>query len=246
MARRRERLTHAPIVEAVIDIRLAPGAPVSTTDLAAARSQLGGDYTSAVPMRSVEATFSADDQEITQRKSEVGVLFRSEDQKRVVQFRANGFAFNRLEPYTDWPTVFGEACRLWQIYYSLRPGVRVARLAVRYINRMTPREGESLSDYLTNPPALPPEVPQQLREYLSRVVVQDADRGLSAVLVQALEPGPDRGTAAVLLDVDAFSELQLPLEPADPEIVNIFSRLRDLKNQIFYACITEAAAERYE
>jgi uncharacterized protein (TIGR04255 family) len=248
MARRRERLSKAPIVEAIIDVRLAPGPTADPEVFDPARRLLGRDYPNVVPLNALAATFSPEggELEIRQNRSVVGLLFRSEDNKSVAQFRSNGFTFNRLDPYTDWPTVFTEARRLWAVYSGFLPESRAGRLAVRYINRITMREGESLADYLTAPPTMPSGVPQQVQEYLFRVVVRDADRGVSAVLAQALEPGADRGTAAVLLDIDAFADLQLPLALDNPNVVNIFGTLRDLKNEIFYACITESIAERLE
>jgi uncharacterized protein (TIGR04255 family) len=245
MARRREKLSRAPIVEAVIDIRIVSVEGTKVDDFAAAGDRLKGDYPSQKPMRSVHATFSLSAEEISQKHADVGVVFQSADGHSLAQFRLDGFTFNRLEPYTDWPTVFGEALRLWQIYAELHPRAMVTRLAVRYINRMTISEGGSLADYLEAPPTLPAEVPQALREYLMRVVVQDPEKQMSAVLVQALEPGPAEATGSILLDVDAFRELRRPLEPSDGEIERIFGELREMKNRIFYASITEKAAEAY-
>jgi len=246
MARRREKLTHAPIVEAVIDIRVASVEGTDAQGFMAAQSLLKADYPSQKPMRSVQATFSAEAEEISQKRADVGVVFQSTDGRSLAQFRIDGFTFNRLEPYTDWPTVFGEAIRLWKVYAEVHPRARVTRLAVRYINRMTVIEGGSLADYLTAPPSLPEEVPQQLREYLMRVVVQDREKQLSAVLVQALEPGAAEATGSILLDVDAFRELRRPLDPSDTEIARVFGELREMKNRIFYASITEKAAEIYQ
>jgi uncharacterized protein (TIGR04255 family) len=246
MARRREKLSRAPIVEAVIDIRVAPMEGTKVGDFDAATVFLKGDYPTQKPMRSVHATFSLNAEEMSQKHADVGVVFQSRDERSLAQFRLDGFTFNRLVPYTDWPTVFGEALRVWRIYAELYPQVLATRLAVRYINRMTIGEGGSLADYLTAPPILPAEVPQALREYLTRLVVQDPEKQMSAVLVQALEPGPAEATGSILLDVDAFRELRRPLKPSDGEIERIFAELREMKNRIFYASITEKAAEAYE
>jgi uncharacterized protein (TIGR04255 family) len=246
MARRRERLSRAPIVEAVIDIRIAPTDRIKASDFAAAASVLRREYPSHKPMRSVQATFSPNAEEISQKHEDVGIVFQSQDEHSLAQFRVDGFTFNRLEPYTNWPTVFGEALRLWQVYAALNPRVSVSRLAVRYINRMTITEGGSLADYLEAPPILPADIPQAVREYLMRVVVQDSEKQISAVLTQALESGVAEATGSILLDVDAFKEVRRPLTPSDSEIERIFGELREMKNRIFYASITEKAAEAYE
>jgi uncharacterized protein (TIGR04255 family) len=245
MARRREKLAHAPIVEALIDFRVAPGT-VLAGDLDRARKVLVADYPTLTGMRSVLGTFDIDTETLNHKKADLGVMGRSADGHNVAQWKLNGLTFNRLAPYTDWPSVFGEANRLWQLYSSIQPDVRVTRLAVRYINRMTISAGARLGDYLEAPPTLPPQIPQHLREYISRVVVQDPEQNLSAVLTQALEPGPDHATGSILLDIDAFQEQRRPLSPDDPLIVETFAQLRNLKNEIFYAAITEPAVERFE
>jgi uncharacterized protein (TIGR04255 family) len=49
---------------------------------------------------------------------------------------------------------------------------------------------------------------------------------------------------SVLLDIDAFREINMAAH--DPTILSIFQQLRELKNDIFFASITEKTAKRYE
>jgi hypothetical protein len=62
--------------------------------------------------------------------------------------------------------------------------------------------------------------------------------------VQALEPQFDPNVMSLLLDIDAYHELSL--SPTDQDLSAMFQQLRDLKNEIFYATITEKTAEMYE
>ncbi len=101
-----------------------------------------------------------------------------------------------------------------------------------------------LGRYLEAPPVLPTPIPQALREFLTRVRVEDEKRNASAVIVLALEPGVDPHAISILLDVDAFREVNT--RPDDETLPNKFEELRQLKNEIFYASITEATAEMYE
>jgi uncharacterized protein (TIGR04255 family) len=156
----------------------------------------------------------------------------------------DGFTFSKIVPYTTWDKVFGEAFRLWKVYvHGARPR-QVSRVAVRYINQMRLPAVKDLGEYLEAPPQVPPPTPQTIQEFLTRVYVRDDRRYASAVIVQALEPPLDPSQISLLLDIDAFREVTL--KPDDPELPFIFGELRKLKNEIFFASITEKIAERYE
>jgi uncharacterized protein (TIGR04255 family) len=116
-------------------------------------------------------------------------------------------------------------------------------LAVRYINRLRLPAAADLREYLQAPPVLPTPIPQTVREFLTRVVVYDADRNASAVITQALEAALDPTVASVLLDIDAFREVPMP--PDDTSMPRIFEQLRGLKNTVFFASITEKTVEMY-
>ena len=102
-----------------------------------------------------------------------------------------------------------------------------------------------ISDYLEAAPLLPPPISHQLRQFLCRFVIDDDRRNASAVIVQASEPliGPEAIT--LLIDIDAFKE-NLAIAPEDPRLSEMFLQLRDLKNEIFFASITERTVGMYE
>jgi len=195
-------------------------------------------------MHSIEARFGIEGGRPvgpTQVHSAVGWVYRAD--AAIAQFRVDGFTFSKLEPYTTWEAVFGEADRLWRIYVQRAQPVEISRLAVRYINRLRLPAPVELGQYLEAPPVLPPPIPQAVREFLTRVVVE-AGNGASAILIQALEASLDPATVPLLLDIDAFREVSLL--PDDPSIGQIFEQLRRLKNDIFFASITKRTVEMYE
>jgi uncharacterized protein (TIGR04255 family) len=102
---------------------------------------------------------------------------------------------------------------------------------------------KDLGEYLTAPPQLPEPIPQTVRDFLTRVNVRDDRRNASAVIVQALEPQIDPKTISLLLDIDAFREMNEKSD--DPGLVLVFEHLRELKNDIFFASITEKIVEKY-
>jgi uncharacterized protein (TIGR04255 family) len=76
------------------------------------------------------------------------------------------------------------------------------------------------------------------------MVLQDSESGNSITITQASEPSTDPDHIVVLLDVDAFRDVDM--SPMDEELITILQELRDLKNQAFFGSISERTAEMYE
>jgi len=228
----------------VIDFRVLRREGVVVDQFSNLARLIGPQYDQATLMQSLEARFGIDrgrPVSPTQVQSAIGWLYRGSG--GVAQFRIDGFTFSKLEPYTTWEEVFGEAHRLVKIYMEIARPLEMSRLAVRYINRLRVPGPADLRDYLEAPPILPPPMPSAIREFLTRVLVLDSKRNASAVLIQALEASLDPETIQLLLDIDAFREVALP--PEDSSLPEIFEQLRGLKNDIFFASVTEKTVERY-
>lgn len=246
MARRRVHLTNAPIVEAAIDYRVLRREGTVADSFAGLTPAVGSQYSEAFLMHSVAARFGIEQGksiEPTATTSAMGWQYRAGS--LVAQFRTDGFTFSKLEPYTTWEDVFGEASRLWQVYVAKAQPPEVIRVAVRYINRLRIPVPAELSEYLAAPPTLASPSPQRLRQFLSRIAVDDTGRNSSAVVVQASEPLIGQEAIVLLIDIDAFKE-NLSVAPTDPSLPEMFGQLRDLKNEIFFASLTEKAVEMYE
>jgi uncharacterized protein (TIGR04255 family) len=197
-------------------------------------------------MQSVEAQFVLSQEKAPSSSAvaaPIGWQYRADSM--VAQFRVDGFTFSKLEPYTTWDSVFAEALRLWAVYVKVADPSEVVRIAVRYINRLQVPVPAQISDYLEAPPLVPPPISQQLRQFLFRFVIDDVSRDASAVIMQASEPliGPE--AIVLFIDIDAFKE-NLAAAPDDSRLRGMFLQLRDLKNEIFYASITERTAEMYK
>jgi uncharacterized protein (TIGR04255 family) len=245
MARPRFHLRHAPIAEAVIDFRVLNREGILPVSFENLGSLIGVRYAKRSAMNSLQARFGFDGGKLIDSEriqSVVGWMYQTEAE--IAQFRLDGFTFSKIEPYTTWEEVFQEAIRLWRIYAEAASPRQVSRVAVRYINRMKLAGPVDLREYLVAPPVLPAPIPQAVREFLTRVYVDDVSRGASAVLVQALEPPVDPAVVSLILDIDAFCEVSA--SPEDPALPQVFEQLRQLKNDIFFASITEKAAEMYE
>lgn len=237
-------LDNAPITEAIIDFRVRLPGAFEILRLKEAHAQLSADYPTLEEQQVTQQQFEqrlGQPPKLTARSQGVlGYRFRSGDAKSLVQFRRNGFTFNRLKPYPSWDQVFPEACRLWKIYSTVAHPEEISRIAIRFINRIQlPLPNLELPDYLTAPPPLPQGVPQSLSGFLTRVVIQDPETNLAANIVQALEPPLNEQYVSMILDIDVYQRdvSQLTLKA----VLGQFARLREMKNRIFFGSLTEKA-----
>jgi len=237
-------LNNAPIREALIDIRVKAHPEVAVDALKVENAYIRENYPQIsvhrIGVLGLELTEQAQTVSAAQPKT-TGFHFTSNDGLQIVQFRVDGFTFNRLKPYEEWEVMRDEAKRLWQAYLRVASPVKVTRSAVRYINVIElPLPIRDLGKYLTSPPALPEGVSHHLSSFLNRLVIDDTSTELHAILTQALESS-DTNKASVILDIDAYCERSY--EPEDDEIWEAFEHLRNLKNELFFKSITDATVE---
>ena len=246
---RPRHLRNAPITEAIFDFRVKARAGFRGEEFAPLQSRLADRFPKMEDRRGLQATFAVIEGKgrppVVQDLGLQGYFFKAADEKTVAQFRVDGFTFNRLHPYTSWQELFPPVMELWRLYSTIaRPEV-ITRLAVRYINRIPFPPGRvTLETYLRSAPVVPPELPQDISSFLTRVTIHDPTAGMAAHVAQALEADASGRQPAVILDIDAFKQGEFAID--DPAIEETFKRLRDFKNLIFFNSLTEETVRQFE
>jgi uncharacterized protein (TIGR04255 family) len=245
MAQQRH-LENAPITEALVDFRVSLSREFDATVFADLKTVLADRYPIIEQMRQFEAKLEL----MPGRKTVAavpggkvqGFRFRSQDGLNLAQFRADGFTYNRLAPYTEWSTVFPEAIRLWGLFVETARPPFVSRVALRYLNQLRPpiQSGDPLDKYLAALPPMPPGAPGGFAGFVSRISTHDPVTRLSANVTQALE-APD---PTILLDIDVYKAGEF--ETTTPALAPVFQALHQLKNEIFFGSITEETARLYD
>jgi hypothetical protein len=96
-----------------------------------------------------------------------------------------------------------------------------------------------LDTVFTAGPKVPPDLPQGVGQYMTRVVLPiEADVGVS--IAQTMEPL----SGHVVLDIDAFSALDADAADAATLMIKL-GELHDLRNRAFFASLYEHVWERY-
>ena len=243
-------LSRAPISEALIDIRAEFANGFRQGALEEARALFSAKYPIVEARQLLRATLQLTADGTSSPQPEQlglqGYVLRAEDGRTIVQVKNDGFTFSRLKPYMSWDSMLPEALQLWDGFAKILGPVTTPRLAVRYVNPLSiPLPVGDIADYLTVPPVVPPGAPQYFSSFMSRIVVEQPEADLHAIVTQALlDPSDKPNTINVLLDIDAFKFSQAGFPRSS--FGEIFESLRHLKNSIFFGSITEATARRYE
>lgn len=242
-------LRKAPIKEALVDFRVDRLPNVTAESFVDLRAALRTDYPHVDDQRGLAAKIEVREGKLFSTTHDLGfqgLRFTSKDGLTIAQFRADGFTLNRLEPYQNWQTLFGEAARLWPLYVERAAPKSVVRIALRYINelRLPLEAGEDFALYLAAPPQIPDDLPQLLSAFLVRVVLHDRERDLNCNVIQGLEPATGRSPTTVKLDIDVFRAADFPTDVGSlsPE----FEHLHDFKNRVFFSYLTERTVNLYE
>lgn len=245
------QLAHAPIVEALIDMRAQPAEGTTVDGLEKAVSSRNFGYYKKGPILRGQFGFviNVQDvppaQQVLNHAAIIGVRMHSTDERYVAQFTTEGFTLSRLEPYESWEALVSEAMRIWSEYRACVAPTLIHRVATRFINnlRLPLKVGERFERYLTGLPNMPAEFPQTVSSFLQRFVIHDEASGATAVLTQALDGFPPEPPVPVILDIDVSRESRFAVDGS--AVWDYLAQLRVLKNRIFFGALTDEAVELY-
>lgn len=242
-------LPNAPIIEALIDIRIKAKEDFDFASFLTLHDAISGQYSEKKTRHKWEGRFEFKKGEtpITASTEKIdGYIFTSADGKQIFQARIDGFTFNRLQPYDKWETFRDEAFRLWKLYNDL-VSPEIIRVALRFINKIdipiSSQTALDFDDYLTAGPIVPKELPQGISSFLTRVVIHDPETDASAIITQAFEQIVDPKLIPIILDIDAFKQKEVFSEE---EAWQTLEKLRYFKNSIFFASIKEKTKELFK
>lgn len=241
-----EHLPHAPIVEAVIEIRARAEAaweePAVVTELKAHLP----DYPTLDSHRAFQHELKVGPgQESHHTLRDLGwrgLRFKSADGRQVAQFNHDGFLFSRLRPYQRWEQLKDEGLRLWELHAALAKPSEIQRLGLRYINRMVlgPQEVR-FEDYL-RPRAQPPQgLNLPFQGFFHHDVLAVPGHAYAINIIRTSQPPQELGSEgmALILDIDVYTTQ--PFELRRVELDHRLAEMRWLKNKVFFGSVTKNA-----
>lgn len=244
-------LAHAPIVEAILEVTC--DFPL-TTDLQrfqeVAKEQLRTVYPKARRQNVESHEFRKEGEkpaEVSVRQ-EVGALqFFAEDERQIIQFRREGYSFNRLAPYGSLDEYLPEIERTWEIFRKIVEPIQVRRIGLRFINRLplpTINGRVELNEYLKLSPQLPDEKTLEFIGFVNQHSAIEKDTGNQVNITLVMQP-LEGETLPIIFDIDAFR--MVAMSPEDwPAIRSIVDSLRILKNLVFKRTLTEKCLNLFQ
>ncbi len=236
-----------PITEALIDIRVTLPKEVSIEKLETFQEDIKTSFPTKKPRFAGEfkIKMGAAPEVVTTSNRNDGFLFHSQDGKKIVQARLDGFTFNKLKPYSNWEVFSSEAKYLWDHYLAVVKPINVVRLGLRYINRIElPLPFQDFKEYILTMPDIAPGIPNGLSGFFTQLTIQYPEISAQANIIETIErTTPDKGTLPFILDIDVFRNIIL--ESSSGEIWDIFNQLRNFKNQIFLNSLTDKTKELF-
>ncbi len=245
-----EHLLHAPIVEAVIDIRARA---TQKMEESAARSHLEGRLDSYHFLDSRRAFHG----EVALERGKPprhavrdlgwhGVRFRSSDGRHIAQFNLDGFVFSRLEPYEKWERLFDEALRLWTVFKEMAQPAEIQRIGLRFINRIPLPPGElRFEDYIQPAPTPPLDLNLPFHAFMHHdtLAVPGHPYAINVIRTIQAPQTSDASGIALILDIDVFTKREFEL--TDELLSRRLREMRWLKNKAFFGSITKKAVEMF-
>jgi uncharacterized protein (TIGR04255 family) len=168
----------------------------------------------------------------------------SEDSKRLVTLGPDVLSVNVLRPYDDWEHFRPRIETALEAYSDMAAPEAVARVGVRYINRIVlPVAGPDVTIYFRCSP--PPNIvsPAEMVAFVNRVSYSYPEDGTKLLLTHATMDSPE-GQATFLLDLDVFREASKSF-PIDT-VMGIVDELHQREGTAFESAITEATRKVFD
>ncbi len=243
-----KQYTKPPIVEAIIDIRVRGVPQMDAADIESRFSDMRPQFPSGKVIRqaAVNLDGTAYPLKVSAAEQCTGIMFSSTDGKTSFSARNDGFSFHRLAPYPGWSELRSAAKELWQQYCRAVSLPSIARVALRYLNRIDlPGPISDVGKYLANSPQVAAGTPGELAGYFMQLALAQKDIGCIAIINQAMIPPVIPGTTAVLVDIEV--SMDEPILPQDADrLWGVIETLRERKNALFESGITASARELFK
>jgi uncharacterized protein (TIGR04255 family) len=247
------QLRNPPIVEAVLDFDCDPP---SGFDLAAreeaARMRFADRYPKSRKQFLQGFRIEARQNEMPSTSTHHGLQalqFLQEDEKQLVQVRAQGFSFNRLAPYSHLENYLPEIERSWRAYVDLASPVQLRMMRLRYINRiLLPFSqginlGEYLNEYLNVSPRMIDQERLRLTGFLTQQLFFEVDTSHEGSLVLTGQ-APENDRLPIILDITVAAPVDA--DPSDwAKMRQTIDSLRALKNWVFFTSLAPKCIELF-
>lgn len=239
-----QRYAKPPIVEAICEIRLSE--PAAANKVRKSANWLKGRY--ADLNAEVQAEVKVDFASRSASFTDAGEIYRmtSTDQTNLCVLAPLSLAWVKRAPYDGWDSFFERLSAELPIALKGYGSNTLARVGLRYVNRIDVKLVDSLArheDYLKFR-IVHGDLLEPTNGFQWQLVKEFNDVNLKATVQSGVVEQEIPGFAGFSFDIDVYCDTSLPRNIEG--ILGKLTQMRDLKNRIFEAGITEQAREGYK
>lgn len=250
----RRRYRNPPIEEALCEFHFDPSEEWDLTIPGKLHTALGDEY-SGKPrhQNEVQVGITVQDGKPAALQHDEGlkrVLLVTNDDTRMVGIGRDVVSIHMLRPYQGtadpseggWDEFRRRIQRTLDAYWKVAEPNGVRRVGIRYVNRINiPQESANLEDYLRYTLPDVPELPNRVRQYVSRTefVYDDEVR-----LILSRANIPNANSIQILLDLDVIWQTETAIGKSDS--VKMAQDLRDRERAAFEAIITDKSRRLFD
>lgn len=238
-----ETYRNPPIIEAVFEIRFSE--TLSTRDLERLRDRFTTRYPKIDQKNQVDVEIKSDGGATT-KATPIGFKMSSSSAVDIVVLQHQLFSTSRMAPYEGWDKFIDVVKTNYDEFTKVAGRRTLTRIGSRYINRLDipaeEVEGVDVLEFLRFGVAMPDEMSKSIGPFS---VAANFAVGEVKVLAQCAVIAPALlNHLSLLFDIDAFVDRDI--KPHKEAIWEVAERLRDVKNTVFEAGITDRLRERFK
>jgi uncharacterized protein (TIGR04255 family) len=164
--------------------------------------------------------------------------FATSDGMRFVQISKSNFVYQSNEPYPGWAKFSAKILSLWSAALPHMEPDGVAKVGVRYVNRIVKTKAYATLDKWLQPTVdLPEALIQSQDHFLGRIESSPATSHLRLITLASEPPGPDWPLGSIIMDIDRISTEQF-----EADTQKISQKLEDLHEDV-WATFSAAATD---
>lgn len=244
-----ETFEKAPITEAILDIRTELSSDVNFEDLEKYHTEIINDFSKKQVSVQFQAEFKVEKDESPMSNVQSvnnGFIFKDDVNSKVIQFRLDGFTFNKIKPYESWEAFSKEANKHWEKYCEIAKPRKINRIALRFINKINIPENESsLKEYIKLLPTVPKSFPKKQLELFLRNVFFDEKLNIKSIVTETIDINEKTEILTpFILDIDVFKESTTGFDSG--KIWAEFEELRICKNKLFFDITTKKCQDLFK
>jgi len=241
-----EIFPRAPIAEAILEIIANLPETVVVEDLVQFPQEIRNRFSRTVKKMELKSAFKLAENVTVLPSHEriIGYQLHSDEDKKVIQSRLDGFAFSKLRPYESWEKFRTEAREIWTNYCAITKPLKIVRISLRYVNRIEiPTQIKDFNEYILTNPNIAPGLPQGVSEFFMRLEIPEPSINGGAIVTLTIDNVKSPEILPLIFDIDVIR--QQNYEKDMEKIWDDFEELHNFKNDIFFKSLTEKAKELF-